>query len=195
MSIPVLLVHGIWNSSVQMMPLKRRLERADRGVDAIDLVPNDGRASIAELGAHVARAAEELARREGSAQIDVVGFSMGALVSRWYLQRGGGKARVRRWISVAGPHHGTLNAYALPVPAARDMRPNSALLRDLAADADPFGGVEVHCVYTPFDLMIVPPKSGILPGARSVRSFRVPMHRFLITDRRVLDHVAEIVDR
>jgi hypothetical protein len=30
----------------------------------------------------------------------------------------------------------------------------------------------------------------VLPAARTVRAFSVAMHRLLITDRRVLDHVA-----
>ena len=191
---PVLLVHGIWDSSSRLAPLAAGLTlRGVPGVHAIDLVPNDGRAPIAELGRLVAREADALAAREKASRVDVVGFSMGALVSRWYIQRGGGKERVRRFVSIAGPHHGTATAYALPFAGARDMRPKSALLEDLARDPDPFGDVAVHCLYTPFDLMILPAKSAVLPGARSVRGFRVAMHRFMITDARVLDHVAALL--
>ncbi len=191
---PVLLVHGIWDTAAVMMPLKKGLER--RGIErvhAIDLVPRGGRASIAELGAIVAREADALAEREGSARIDVVGFSMGALVSRWYVQRGGGRERVRRFVSISGPHHGTRSAHLLPFAAVRDMRPGSDLLRDLAADADPFGDVDVHCVYTPFDLLILPAKSSVLPGARSTRAIKVVLHGLMILDRRVHDHVADIL--
>jgi triacylglycerol esterase/lipase EstA (alpha/beta hydrolase family) len=192
--VPVLLVHGIWDSSSRLAPLRAGLERRGIGpVHAVDLVPNDGRAPIAELGGIVAREATELAEREGASRVDVVGFSMGALVARWYIQRGGGKAKVRRFVSISGPHAGTAFAYALPFAGVRDMRPGSPLLRDLAADADPFGDVEVHCLYTPFDLMILPPTSSVLAGARSVGKFRVPMHRFMITSSVVLDHVAEIL--
>jgi len=194
LTLPVLLVHGIWDTAKVMGPLKAGLERRGLGpVHALDLVPRGGRAPIAELGELVAREAEALAAREGASRIDVVGFSMGALVARWYVQRGGGKERVRRFVSISGPHRGTLNAYALPLPAVRDMRPNSDLLRDLAADADPFGAVDVHCVYTPFDVMILPAKSSVLPGARSVRSIGVVMHGLMIFDRRVHDHVAEVL--
>ncbi len=192
--VPVLVVHGIWDTSARLAPLCVGLRR--RGVDGVhpvDLIPHDGRASISELGRSVARAAEELARRESAAQIDLVGFSMGALVSRWYLQRGGGRGLVRRFVSIAGPHHGTLDAYAIGRPGVRDMRPGSALLADLARDPDPFGATEVHCLYTPFDLMIVPPRSGVLAGATSVRAFPVPMHRFMIQSRDVLDHVAALL--
>lgn len=192
-SPPVLLVHGIWDSAAVMGPLKAGLER--RGVaraHAIDL-PRNGRLSISELGELLAHEAEALADTEAAAQIDVVGFGMGALVARWYVQRGGGRDRVRRFVSISGPQHGTLGAYALPLRTVKDMRPDSALLRDLAADADPFGQVEVHCVYTPFDLMILPAKSSILPGARSVRAIYVPIHGLMIFDPRVHDYVAEVL--
>lgn len=188
---PLLLVHGIWDSATRLLPLKTGLlARGRTDVHAIDLVPNDGRAPISELGLQVARAVERLS--PAGEPVDVVGFSMGALVVRWYLQRAGGKDRVRRFVSIAGPHHGTLTAYALPrrYLGARDMRPGSPLLENLAGDPDPFGSVEVHCVYTPFDLMILPATSSVLPSARTVRSFPVPMHRFMISDARVLDHVA-----
>jgi len=176
-----------------MGPLKEGLER--RGLTHVHAMtlPRNGRLPIAELGKLVACEADALAKREAATHIDVVGFSMGALVARWYVQRGGGKERVRRYVSISGPHHGTLGAYALPLTTVRDMRPNSALLRDLASDADPFGAVEVHCVYTPFDLMILPARSGILPGARSVRSIHVAIHGLMIFDRRVHDHVARVL--
>lgn len=188
----VLLVHGIWDSAERLEPLRRGL--ADRGIAdlvAMDLQPNDGRAPIAQLSGQVAARAEALAT--GGRRVDIVGFSMGALVSRHYIQRGGGKSTVRRFVSISGPHRGTLTAYGLPFDGARDMRPGSALLEGLDGDHDPWGEVEVHAVYTPFDLMILPPTSSVLAGARSVRRIGVPMHRFMIRDRRVLDHVAALL--
>jgi triacylglycerol lipase len=188
------LVHGIWDSAARLAPL--RLGLALRGVErahAIDLIPNDGRATIAELGLIVAREAAALAERESVARVDIVGFSMGALVSRWYIQRGGGQHKVRRFVSISGPHQGTATAYALSLPGIRDMRPRSDLLRDLAADPRPLETVETHCVYTPFDLTVLPARSAILPEARSVRSFPVLMHRFMISNDRVIDHVAALL--
>lgn len=190
-----LLVHGIWDSARRLEPLRAGLEaRGVRAVQAMDLAPNNGSAPIAALSAQVDLRARAIAAAEGGA-IDVVGFSMGALVARHWIQRGGGKRLVRRFVSISGPHHGTLTAHALPLAGARDMRPESALLRDLAADADPFGDVEVHCVYTPWDAMVLPARTAVLPGARSVTAVPVAMHRFMITDPRVLDLVAAILTR
>jgi triacylglycerol esterase/lipase EstA (alpha/beta hydrolase family) len=192
--VPVLLVHGIWDTRARLAPLERGLVARGLGpVYTVELLPNDGRAPIATLGRRVAEEAEALSRRESADRIDLVGFSMGALVSRWYLQRGGGKDRVLRFVSLSGPHHGTATAFALPLAGARDMRPGSALLRDLETDRDPWGEVEVHCVYTPYDLMIVPARSSVLEGATTVCTFPVVMHRMMIRDARVLDHVARIL--
>jgi len=162
---------------------------------AIDLLPNDGRAIVPVLAAQVAHAVDEaIASIDGDdPRVDVVGFSMGALVTRYYLQRGGGKSRVRRFVSISGPHAGTINALALPFAGVRQMRPGSELLRDLASDPDPWGPVEVHTVWTPYDLMILPARSSKLPGARSERVIPVKMHRWMITDPRVLDHVASLL--
>lgn len=176
-----------------MGPLKTALQRRGTGEVHAMTLPRSGRLPIAELGVLLADEADALAERAAVSQIDVVGFSMGALVARWYVQRGNGKQRVRRFVSISGPHQGTLGAYALPLPAVRDMRPNSALLRDLTSDPDPFGSVEVHCIYTPFDLMILPAKSSILPGACSVRAINVAMHGLMVFDRRVHEHVADVL--
>jgi triacylglycerol lipase len=192
-SAPVLIVHGIWDSRARMAALERGL--VARGVEharAFDLKPNDGRAPIATLAEQVKRQADAL-RDEHDGPIDLVGFSMGALVCRYYLQKLGGRAHVRRFVSISGPHQGTLTAYALPLPGLRDMRPGSALIRELDADATGFGAVEVHCLYTPYDLMIVPAASSILSCAKTTRRLAVPIHRMMITQRAALDAIAALL--
>ena len=191
MTTPVVLVHGIWDSAARLDPLRAGL--ASRGITrttAFDLRPNDGSAPIPELASQLDAAVRAALAGAGVERADVVGFSMGALVARWWIQRGGGRELVRRFVSISGPHAGTHAARALPLRGARDMRPDSDLLRDLAGDADPWGDVEVHCLYTPYDLMIVPPRSSVLPGAKTTRAFPVKLHRWMLTDGGVLDAVA-----
>lgn len=191
---PVLLVHGIWDTGARLRPLRRALEEADLGpIVAIDLSPNDGRAPILELAAQVDRAARELAERAGRERVDVVGFSMGALTTRTFIQKLGGKHRVRRFVSISGPHAGTATAYAIPFAGVREMRPRSALLRELEADPDPWGACEVHVLYTPFDLMILPATSSRLPGARSETVVPVALHRWMIEHPDALAHVVRIL--
>ena len=194
MPLPVLVVHGIFSNSGVFDTMRSSLLAAGIAhVDAIDLEPNDGRAPLAELSLQVDRAAESLLRRSGQTELDVVGFSMGALVSRHWIQRRGGKDRTRRFVSISGPHHGTVNAWLAPLDGVRDMRPGSAFLRDLHADPDPWGKVELHCLWTPFDLMIVPSSSSVLSSARTSQRFQVGLHRWMVSDRRVLDAVTAIL--
>lgn len=191
---PVLLVHGIWDTGAKLATLRAAIERAGRRVvTAMDLVPNDGRAPLHVLAEQVRARVESLARAHGAERVDLVGFSMGALVSRVYLQRLGGKRRVRRFVSISGPHGGTVHAHVLPLAGARDMRRGSALLRELDADPDPWGDVEVHVLYTPFDLMIVPARSSELRGAQTTTRIPVVLHRFMIEDARAVGAVARIL--
>jgi triacylglycerol lipase len=192
--VPVILVHGIWDTAERIEPLRSGLVlRGIQQVVAIDLQPNNGRAPIPNLAEQVREAVNQLGPSD--AQVDLVGFSMGALVSRYYLQRLGGTRRVRRFVSISGPHAGTLTAYGMPFEGVRQMRPASPLLADLAADTHPWGPTEVHTVRTPYDLMIVPSSSSELPGSTSQAQFPVKMHRFMIRDARVLDHVARVLGR
>jgi triacylglycerol lipase len=192
--LPVLVVHGLWDSRARVEPLVRGLRsRGLTDVSSFDLEPSSGRAPIAELARQVRERADALLAQHACERIDLVGFSMGALASRYYLQRCQGRDHVRRFVSISGPLAGTWTAFALPFEGVRQMRPGSALLRDLDADERPFGDVEVHCIYTSLDLMILPATSSVLRNARSVHRLRVPIHRWMLRDRGVLDIVAGIL--
>ena len=191
MSVPVLLVHGIFDTGESLALMRAALLGAGvLRVATVDLEPNDGSAKIAELGRQVELAAEALLKEAGCPRLDVVGFSMGALVTRFWMQRLGGRDHVRRFVSISAPHRGTVSAWLVPRAGVRDMRPNSVLLRDLERDPDPWGDAEVHCFWTPYDLMILPAKSSVATRAHGVHKFFVALHRWMVTDARVLDAVA-----
>jgi hypothetical protein len=50
-------------------------------------------------------------------------------------------------------------------------------------------------MYTRFDLMILPAQSSLLRAARSTHELGVPMHRMMISDRRVFDLVARALQQ
>jgi triacylglycerol esterase/lipase EstA (alpha/beta hydrolase family) len=183
---PIVVVHGIWDNERSVGPLVRGLEKhGHRHVHALSLTPAWGMAPIEELAAQLARFVSALKTKLDAKAVDVVGFSMGALVTRTYLQLLAGDAHVRTFISISGPHRGTLTAYALPLPGVRQMRPGSALLAQLGTDISHLRNVAVHCVYTPFDALIVPSESSILEGARSVHKLPVLVHKLMLYDARV----------
>lgn len=189
--LPVVAVHGFMDTGFRIASLIRGLDA--RGVTPIHeakLRPVTGAAPL-EVLAEQLEAFVEQVRGTGSdgpagPEIDVVGFSMGALVSRIFLQRFGGAQRVRRFVSISGPHRGTWAAYGLRRPAGRQMRPRSPLLRELGRDVSALS-TEVHCIYTPFDLMVLPATTAVLEGAKSVHRIPVRTHSWMVSDPRVLD--------
>ena len=190
----MLLVHGLHDTPGGFKRMQRHLEAAGVGpAEAVALSPNDGSVPLLTLAEQVRAAAAELFARTYAPRIDVVGFSMGALASRCWMQLLGGARGVRRFVSISGPHAGTWMAYLSNREGVRDMRPGSALLRQLDAAQDAWGDVEVHVLYTPLDLMILPAKSSLLEKARSARSVPVVLHPLMLYDGRVLREVTRLL--
>ena len=79
-----------------------------------------------QLRRHVERVGEPT----GADKVHIVGHSLGGLIARYYVQRMGGSARVD---TLGSPHRGTLAAYLIPTPLARQLRPGSALLAELGS--------------------------------------------------------------
>jgi triacylglycerol lipase len=183
---PVVLVHGIYSDSGDFERMARHLRTEGRQVFTPDLKPNGGQAGIDELARQLAA---YTARQVPSRKFDLVGFSMGGLVSRYYLQRLGGLDRVEHFVTLAAPHHGTVLAGLHGGRGGRHMRPESDLLRDLATDADRLSRVKFTSLYTPLDLIIVPARSSEMPQARNVRLWAA-LHPSLILEKRCIRAVA-----
>lgn len=183
---PVVLVHGIYASSGDFARMARWLRAEGWAVFTPDLRPNGGQAGIDELAQ---RLASYVDRELPGKRLDLVGFSMGGLVSRYYLQRLGGLERVERFVSLAAPHHGTVLAQLHRGTGGRQMRRASPFLQDLARDADRLAEVKFTSLYTPLDLIIVPARSSEMPQAHNVRMWAA-LHPSLILERRCIRAVA-----
>ncbi len=170
-----------------MIWLAHYLRREGWEVHTLNLKPNWGQKGLEPLAAQIDAYARE---QFGTRRFDLVGFSMGGLVSRYYVQRLGGLDRVDHLVTLSAPHNGSMLANLIPNQGCREMRPGSPFLRDLASDADKLDAVKFTSFYTPFDLVIVPPRSSEMPQARNVRMM-VMAHPFMVLDRRCLRAVAD----
>ena len=110
---PVLLVHGLFDTLVKFEAMAKFLTEQGWSVHRLNLVPNDGSASLAVLAEQVAAYIEQNFAPHQA--IDLVGFSMGGVVTRYYLQRLGGIERVKRYVTISAPNQGTLLGYSLPL--------------------------------------------------------------------------------
>ncbi|MGF1480982.1 MAG: esterase/lipase family protein [Cyanophyceae cyanobacterium] len=185
---PVLLIHGLNDTNAVFTPMAQYLRQRGWSVYSLDLIPSNGSFQIEQLATQVA---DYIKATFSAAQpLDLIGFSMGGIITRYYLQRLGGVERVKRYISISAPNNGTLTAYALPLPGIVQMRPNSLLLQDLNRDgAEILGRVNATVMWTPYDLMIVPSFSSRLAVGHEV-VLPIPFHSWMLSDTRALSIIA-----
>lgn len=163
---PVLLIHGLTDTTLVFRQMTAYLNAQGFSVHSFDLTPNNGAMPLEKLAVQVA---DYIATRFDPEQpLDIIGFSMGGIVSRYYIQRLGGIERVQRFISIAAPNNGTFTAYLSQRPGCIQMRPDSPLLRDLNQDCAMLARLNFTVIWTPFDLMIVPPSSSQMPVGKDV---------------------------
>ncbi|HZP88237.1 MAG TPA: alpha/beta fold hydrolase [Burkholderiales bacterium] len=164
--IPIVFVPGIYCNRAVWWWLSRRLRA--RGLDdliAVTLEPP--LADIDVLAADLARRIEDLCQQRQASQVVLVGHSMGGLVARAYL-RDAGPARIARLITLASPHHGSVLACLGVGPAAAQLRPGSAWLRNLNADEDRISAVPIVSMFSWHDNFVAPQDSAILAQATNV---------------------------
>ena len=184
---PVLLIHGINDTEAVFHSMSRHLSRLGWSVHSLSLTPNNGHLGLEHLATQVAN---YVSRNFAPSQpFDLVGFSMGGIVSRYYVQRLGGIQQVKRFVTIASPHQGTWIAYGSQRPGCVQMRPGSAFLQDLNQDAAMLGQVHFTSIWTPLDLMIVPANSSLLPVGQSVPVW-VPNHAWMVSHPQSLQAVA-----
>ena len=182
-SVPVFLVHGYKDDCRKMMRLAKYLRSTGRDARLCTIAPSQGKVGLDQLANQLKSQIDHVCPAEHP--IDLVGFSMGGLICRYYLQRLSGLERTRRFVTISTPHRGSLLAWLVDNPACRQMRPGSAFLRDLASDAHRLNRTQFTSLWTPLDLMILPSNSSVIPEARCERLFCLA-HPLMVFERRSL---------
>lgn len=189
---PVLLIHGIDDTVALFEQITSYLQVRGWPVHSLDLIPNNGNEGLDTLAQQVVEYVEQSFAPEQP--IDLIGFSMGGIVSRYYVQRLGGIHRVKRFITISSPHQGTWTAYLRPNRGASQMRRNSPFLDDLNRDAAVLDHLNFTSIWTPLDLMIVPAHSSRMPIGTEIQ-IPVTLHSLMMSDPRVLRAVADALSQ
>ena len=192
MQNPVVLVHGIKDDARRMEPMARHLRSGGRVAHTISLKPNWGEVGIDELAGQLDRFIGE--KISSAQKIDLVGFSMGGLVCRYYLQRMNGLHRIDHFVTLSSPHHGTVMAWLAWNKGGTQMRPGSAFLRDLNRDLDTLDRVKFTSIWTPLDLMIVPARSSRTGIGREIKIW-MPAHPLMVLHPKCIRAVAAELQR
>ena len=120
----------------------------------------------------------------GARKVDLVGWSQGGMMPRWYLRSDGGAAYVHDLVGLAPSNHGTtvdgmsalfddVTHLGLPAPltlaqcpACTQQLAGSAFLQQLNAGGDTVRGVHYTVVETEYDEVVTPYTSAFLSGPR-----------------------------
>ncbi len=128
---PVLFVHGYAGTEHIWGPLRAAL--AEAGFDClVALRYNAFRTDIHQIADHLVDQALRSMDACGASSVHLVGHSLGGLVIRDAVQQRGLAGLARTAVTIATPHAGAALARYVPGPAARQMRPGSTFLDQLA---------------------------------------------------------------
>ncbi len=162
----VVLVHGLGGDPSDMTALSARLRAAGRQTLVVAL-PLRGVVPIAESAAALETALTPVAGR-----VDLVGYSLGGVVVRAWIEQYGGASRVDHVVTIASPHHGATLAGLVDasrcIGACLELRPGSPFLLELNdGDETPDGPTWVT-LRTSLDRTVEPVDSASLDGALNI---------------------------
>lgn len=195
---PVVLVHGTfgnrgytWSTAAPVLREHGyRVFRLDYGkhLDPVLFGLGDIRKSAEQLGDFV----DEVLRRTGARQVDIVGFSQGGMMPRYYLNKLGGAPKVHHLVGISPSNHGITpqglmnlarqipgavelverGAVAMAVPAWPQLQHDHPFQRELAALGETTDGVRYTVIATAHDDVVTPYTSCALAegGGRQVRN-------------------------
>jgi triacylglycerol esterase/lipase EstA (alpha/beta hydrolase family) len=133
-------------------------------------------ASAGELKTKV----DQVLAATGAAKVDIVGWSQGGMMPRYYLKFLGGAAKTNALVGLSPSNHGTtldglatlagfipgaLDLVAAGCPACRDQVAGSPFLTTLNAGGDTVPGVKYTVIQTRFDEVVTPYTSAFLSGS------------------------------
>lgn len=171
------LVHGIWESGkFSFTHLKEQLEASGVTCLTPSLRPATAHHGLMPLARQLKSEIDEAFGPDQ--RFLLVGFSMGGLVSRAYLQELDGSARCQTFVTISSPHHGTKTAALHPGEGTRQMQPGSDFLKNLAKTQDVLGDLPIITYRTPMDLVIVPTCNASWDRAENVL-VRCPLHAMM----------------
>jgi len=186
----VVLVHGIYDTARKMQRLAAYLQAEGYQTFTPGLTPSNGKMGLDQLALQLR---DYIDAQIGKTEpFSLVGFSMGGIISRYYVQRLGGIDRVTHFITISAPNHGTAIAWLQTRAGVAQMRIGSPFLRSLNADASMLEKSRYASIWTPLDLMIIPASSSKLPVGSNYLVFSVA-HPLVVSQGSTLRLVARLL--
>ncbi len=177
---PIILIHGLWNKADIFSSITSKLDELGIEYFAPTLKHKYGMTSIVELTNLLNNLILEKYGLEK--ELDILGFSMGGIIGRYWIVKFNGYKRTRRFISVGSPHKGTLVSQLVPkfpLTGISEMKINSFLLRDLSKWDNLLKHIDCISFFTYWDLMVFPGWRAKLNSGQTI-ALKVYKHKNLV---------------
>ncbi|MCO1332811.1 lipase [Microbulbifer sp. OS29] len=179
----VLLIPGIFDRGTSLLRMQHELIAAGFDVHYIHLRYNSGWHGMEHLSSQLFSKIEHIVEKDTTCTI--VGFSMGGIIARHYLQALRGVDRVHKFISISSPHHGSYWANFLPYKGGKQLRIGSDFLRNLNQGVNKLESTRPVFIWTRYDVTIMPHSSAKLSLGTG---YEVPviLHRMMPMSSKVI---------
>ena len=188
---PIILIHGLWNTADIFSAITLKLDQLGIEYFAPTLNHQYGMTSIVELTKLLN---DLILEKYGlKKKLDILGFSMGGIIGRYWIKKFNGYKRTRSFITVGSPHNGTLASQLIPKYPFRgisEMKINSKLLRELAKNDFFLDEIECISFFTYWDLMVFPGWWTNLNFGKKI-SVKVYKHINLVRNKSVVEKIID----
>ena len=192
---PIILIHGLWNKADIFSKITSKLDEFEIEYFAPTLKHEYGMTSIVELTNLLNNLILEKYGLEK--EVDILGFSMGGIIGRYWIKKFNGYKRTRQFITVGSPHNGTLTSQFVPKYPFRgisEMKINSFLLRELSKYDYLLKGINCISFFTYWDLMVFPGWRANLNSGEKI-SLKIYKHKNLVQNPEAVERIIETLLR
>ena len=184
---PIVVLHGYVMNRANYVPMVRRLSRA--GLGPIYGFEYWTLGKIPSAARRLSEFVEQVRAEHGADSVDLIGHSLGGIVGRYYAQILDANQRVRHLITIGSPHGGTAVAWAGFGRMRVELKPGSALLRQLYDAAIP-DHLHMTAIWSRADPLVPGPRSARVSGTDEL-VYDDLGHLSMLTSRRVAQDIIE----
>jgi hypothetical protein len=163
---PVIFVHGLGGHRGNFIALQGWLwTRGWRRCYSVGFPAGGNLVELSEQLAAFVRSVIEVNGLDDDAQVDLVGHSMGGVVSRLALEDADLARRVSCLVTLGTPHHGTHAARFAGAGKTLDLRPDSQLMKRLQQQEPWSTTTRLVCLWSESDPLMQPATTACVEGA------------------------------
>ena len=188
---PIILIHGLWNTSNIFSSVTSKLDELGIEYFAPTIEHEYGITSIVELTNLLNNLILDKYGLEK--ELDILGFSMGGIIGRYWITKFNGYKRTRQFITVGSPHNGTLASQLVPKYPFRgisEMKINSFLLRDLSNYDYLLKDIKCISFFTYWDLMVFPGWKAYLNSGEKI-CLKIYKHKNLVRNPEAIEKIID----